>query len=323
MSQMNAVRNKIPNGMKPTRDGFGEALIELGRTNKDIVVLSADLTQSTRASWFKDRYPDRFFGFGVAEQDMFSTAAGFALCGKVAFACTFGVFASGRAWDQIRLSICYMNLNVKIGGSHGGISVGPDGASHQALEEITLMRVLPNMTVIVPCDSVEAKLATIRAAAHPGPVYLRLGREPFPIITNENEPFRIGDALVLRDGDDLTIFACGVMVHEALKAHEELRRQGISARVINLHTIKPIDKEEIIKAAKETRAIVTAEEHTIVGGMGSAVSEVISENYPVPLRIVGVKDRFGESGEAWELMKYFGLNSDGIVNAAQEVLKLK
>lgn len=309
--------------LKPTRDGFGEALIELGRTNGNIVVLSADLTQSTRAGWFKERYPERFFDFGVAEQDMFSTAAGFALCGKVAFACSFGVFASGRAWDQIRLSICYMNLNVKIGGSHGGISVGPDGASHQALEEITLMRVLPNMTVIVPCDSVEAKLATIQAASHPGPVYLRLGREPFPIITNEDEPFRIGDALVLREGHDLTVVACGIMVHEALKAHDELKKEGINARVINLHTIKPIDKEEILKAAKETRAIVTAEEHSIVGGMGSAVSEVVTENYPVPIKMVGVKDRFGESGEALELMKYFGLNSDGIVKAAQEVLKLK
>ena len=300
--------------MKPTRDGFGEALVELGRMNNDVVVLSADLTQSTRASWFKERYPERFFDFGVAEQDMFSTAAGFALCGKIAFACTFGIFASGRAWDQIRLSICYMNLNVKIGGSHGGISVGPDGASHQALEEITLMRVLPNMTVIVPCDVVEAKLATIQAASYPGPVYLRLGREPFPIATDESKPFRIGDAVVLKDGDDLTILACGVMVHEALKAHEELERQGISARVINLHTIKPIDKEEIIRAAKETRAIVTAEEHTVVGGMGSAVSEILSENCPVPIRMVGIKDRFGESGEAWELMGYFGLDFNGIFN---------
>ncbi len=309
--------------LKPTRDGFGEALVELGKTNNNVVVLSADLTQSTRAGWFKEKYPERFFDFGVAEQDMFSTAAGFALCGKVAFACTFGVFASGRAWDQIRLSICYMNLNVKIGGSHGGISVGPDGASHQALEEITLMRVLPNMTVIVPCDCLEAKLATIQAASYPGPVYLRLGREPFPIITNENEPFRIGDALVLREGYDLTIIACGIMVHEALKAHDELKKEGISARVINLHTIKPIDKEEIIRAAKETRAIVTAEEHSIIGGMGSAVSEVVSANYPVPIKMVGIKDRFGESGESLELMKYFGLNSEGIVKASQEALKLK
>lgn len=309
--------------LKPTRDGFGEALVELGGRKSDLVVLSADLTQSTRAGWFKEKYPERFFDFGVAEQDMFSTAAGFALCGKVAFACTFGVFASGRAWDQIRLSICYMNLDVKIGGSHGGISVGPDGASHQALEEIALMRVLPNMTVIVPCDSVEAKLATIQAALHRGPVYLRLGREPFPIITNENEPFRVGDAIVLREGDDLTIFACGIMVHEALEAHDKLKREGISARVINLHTIKPIDKEEIIRAAKETRAIVTAEEHSVIGGMGSAVAEVVSQDYPVAVRMVGVKDRFGESGEARELMKYFGLNSEGIIKAAQEVLKLK
>jgi transketolase len=187
-------------GLKATRDGFGEALVELGKTDKNVIVLSADLTASTRANWFKDKYPERFFDFGVAEQDMFSTAAGFALCGKIPFACTFGVFASGRAWDQARVSICYMNLNVKIAGTHGGISVGPDGASHQALEEVTLMRVLPNMTVIVPCDSNEARRATIAAASYPGPVYLRLGREPFPVITDPGQDFKIGDAFLLRDG---------------------------------------------------------------------------------------------------------------------------
>jgi len=309
--------------LKATRDGFGEALVELGKADNNVIVLSADLTASTRANWFKDKYPDRFFDFGVAEQDMLSTAAGFALCGKIPFACTFGIFASGRAWDQIRVSVCYMNLNVKIAGTHGGISVGPDGASHQALEEVTLMRVLPNMTVIVPCDSDEARRATIAAASHPGPVYLRLGREPFPIITDPNQPFKIGDAFVLREGADLSIIANGVMVHEALKAHDELKKQRITARVINLPTVKPIDKEEIIKAARETGAIVTAEEHTVVGGTGSAVSEVLAENCPVPIKMVGMKDRFGESGEAAELMKYFGLSSEGIVKAASEVLKLK
>ncbi len=309
--------------LKATRDGFGEALVELGKADNNVIVLSADLTASTRANWFKDKYPDRFFDFGVAEQDMLSTAAGFALCGKIPFACTFGIFASGRAWDQIRVSVCYMNLNVKIAGTHGGISVGPDGASHQALEEVTLMRVLPNMTVIVPCDSDEARRATIAAASHPGPVYLRLGREPFPIIMDPNQSFKIGDAFVLREGEDLSIIANGVMVHEALKAHDELKKQHITARVINLPTVKPIDKEEIIKAARETGAIVTAEEHTVVGGMGSAVSEVLAENCPVPIKMVGMKDRFGESGEAVELMKYFGLSAEGIVKSALEVLKIK
>lgn len=309
--------------LKPTRDGFGEALVELGKANNNVVVLSADLTASVRANWFKDKYPERFFNFGVAEQDMMSTAAGFALSGKIPFACTFGIFASGRAWDQIRLSACYMNLNVKIAGTHGGISVGPDGASHQALEEITLMRVLPNMTVIVPCDSEEARLATLAAASYPGPVYLRLGREPFPVITDYKGGYRIGKALRIADGSDVTIIGTGVMVQEALKAQEELKKQGISARLLNLHTVKPIDREEIIKAAKETGAIVTAEEHTVVGGMGSAVSEVLAENCPVPMRMVGMKDRFGESGGALELMKYFGLSAEGIVKAVLEVLKLK
>jgi transketolase len=309
--------------LKPTRDGFGEALVELGKTNEEVVVLSADLTSSVRANWFKDKYPERFFDFGVAEQDMMSTAAGFALCGKIPFAATFGIFASGRAWDQIRLSVCYMNLNVKIVGSHGGISVGPDGASHQALEEITLMRVLPNMTVIVPCDSEEARLATIAAASYKGPVYLRLGREPFPVITGYKGDYKIGKAVTMAEGSDLTIIGTGIMVQEAMKACEELKKQGISARVINLHTVKPIDKDAVVKAAKETGAIVTAEEHTVVGGMGSAVAEVLAENFPVPVRMVGMKDRFGESGEARDLMKYFGLSSEGITAAALEVLKLK
>lgn len=309
--------------LKPTRDGFGEALVELGKINKNVVVLSADLTASVRANWFKDKYPERFFNFGVAEQDMVSTAAGFALSGKVPFACTFGIFASGRAWDQIRLSVCYMNLNVKIAGTHGGISVGPDGASHQALEEITLMRVLPNMTVIVPCDSEEARLATLAAASYTGPVYLRLGREPFPIITDYKDTYKIGKAIRMIEGSDVTIIGTGIMVQEALKAREELKKQGISARLINLHTVKPIDKEEIIKAARETGAIVTAEEHTVVGGMGSAVSEVLAENCPVPMRMVGMKDRFGESGDALELMKYLGFSAEGIVKAVLEVLKLK
>lgn len=309
--------------MIPTRDGFGEALVELGKTNKDIVVLSADLTDSTRAAWFKKQFPDRFFGLGVAEQDMFGTAAGFALMGKIPFACTFGVFASGRAWDQIRVSIAYMNLNVKIAGTHGGISVGPDGATHQALEEIALMRIIPNMTVVVPCDAMEAKRATIDAASLKGPVYLRLGRSGVPAITKKEDYFKIGKANVLKEGKDLTIFACGQMVSEALSAYDTLNKEDIKARVVNLHTPKPIDKDAVIKAAKETGAIVTCEEHTVMGGLGSAVAEVVVQDRPVPMKMVGVKDRFGQSGEPNELFKYFGLTAADIVKAAKDVLAMK
>ena len=309
--------------MSPTRDGFGEGLLKLGKENKDIVVLSADLTDSTRAAWFKKQFPDRFFGLGVAEQDMFGTAAGFALMGKIPFACTFGVFASGRAWDQIRISIAYMNLNVKIGGTHGGISVGPDGATHQALEEIALMRILPNMTVVVPCDSIEAKKATIEAAKIKGPVYIRLGRSAIPVITKEDDVFKIGKANTLRDGKDISIFACGQMVQESILACDILEREGIRARLINLHTPKPIDRDAIIKAARETGAVVTVEEHTVLGGFGSAIAEVIIQNWPVPMKMVGVQDKFGVSGEPDQLFEYFGLTAKHIVKAAKEVLAKK
>ncbi len=309
--------------MAPTRDGFGEALVELGRQNKDIVVLSADLTDSTRAGWFKKEFPERFFGFGVAEQDMFGSASGFALMGKIPFACTFGVFASGRAWDQIRISIAYMNLGVKIGGTHGGISVGGDGATHQALEEIALMRILPNMTVIVPADSLEAKKATIESAKVKGPVYIRLGRNPVPTITKKEDAFKIGKANILREGKDITIFACGQMVYEAILACDMLLKEGIKARLVNLHTPKPIDKDVIIRASRETGALVTVEEHTVHGGFGSAIAEVVIQNYPVPLKMIGVQDKFGVSGEPDELFEYFGLKSKNIVKAAKEALTLK
>jgi len=309
--------------MVPTRDGFGKGLVELGKANKDIVVLSADLTDSTRASWFKKEFPDRFFGLGVAEQDMIGTAAGFALEGKVPFACTFGVFASGRAWDQVRVSVAYMNLNVKIVGTHGGISVGPDGATHQALEEIALMRILPNMTVIVPCDAVEARKATIEAAKVRGPVYLRLGRSGMPVITKESDYFGIGKANTIREGRDLTIFACGQMVYEAMLACDALAKEGIKARLVNMHTPKPIDRDAIIKAAMETGAIVTCEEHTVLGGFGSAIAEVVVENCPVPIKMVGIRDRFGVSGESDELFRHFGLTSGDIVKAAHEAIKMK
>jgi transketolase len=309
--------------LKPTRDGFGEGLVEVGRQNKDVVVLSADLTDSTRAGWFKREFPERFFSFGVAEQDMFSTAAGMSMMGKIPFACTFGVFAAGRAWNQLSISVCYMNLNIKIVGTHGGISVGPDGATHQALEEIALMRVLPHMTLIVPCDAVEAKKATILAAEHRGPVYLRFTRNAVPIITKESDKFEIGKANILRKGKDLTFIACGTMVNKALEAAVLLEKEGINAQVINMHTIKPLDKETIIRAAKGTQAIITCEEHTVLGGLGGAVSEILSQTYPVPVRIIGTQDRFGESGEPDELFKLFKLTPKDLAKTAREMVSNK
>ncbi len=310
--------------MSATRDGFGKGLVELGKINKDVVVMCADLTDSTRAGWFKEQFPQRFFSFGIAEQDMFGAAAGMALMGKIPFACTFGVFASGRAWDQVRVSIAYMNLNVKIIGTHGGISVGEDGATHQAIEEIALMRIIPNMTVIVPADALEAKRATIQAATDvKGPVYIRLGRSNAPVFTREEETFTIGKANTLREGTDLSIIACGAMVYEGLLACDQLLKEGIRARLINLHTPKPLDTEAILKAARETGAIVTAEEHLLAGGMGSAVAECVSQGYPVPIRMVGIHDRFGESGKAGELFKAFHLTAADIVAAAKEALKAK
>ena len=309
--------------MIPTRNGFGEGIVELGKANKDIVVLCADLTDSTRAGWFRKEFPDRFFGFGVAEQDMYGAAAGLSLVGKIPFACTFGVFASGRAWDQIRISIAYMNLDVKIIGTHGGISVGPDGATHQAIEEISLMRILPNMTILVPADAIEAKKATIAAAKHKGPVYIRLGRNPAPLVTDKVDPFIIGKANVLREGGDVTIIACGHTIIESRKAADVLKKEGIDARLINLHTPKPIDKETVMKAAEDTGALVTVEEHLQAGGMGSAVSEILSQARPVPIKMVAIKDRFGESGEPLELLKKFNLMTEDIVSAVHDVLKLK
>ncbi len=309
--------------LKPTRDGAGRAMLDLGRKNKNVVVLCADLSDSTRAGWFKKEFPERFISFGVSEQDMFASAAGFALSGKIPFACTFGVFASGRAWDQIRVSVAYMNANVKIIGTHGGVTVGEDGATHQALDEVALMRILPNMTVVVPCDAIEAYKATIRAAELPGPVYIRLGRNPAPIMTGENDPFRIGKAILCEDGKDLTIIACGHSLYEAKSAGKILKKEGISARIINLHTPKPLDKDLILKAAIQTGAFVTVEEHTIFGGMGSAVCEFVSQKHPVPVKMIGINDTFGESGSPLELLKRFNLTTGDVVKAARKVLKMK
>jgi transketolase len=307
----------------PTRDGYGHGLLELCEKNPQVLVLDADLAKSTRTVWVRDKFPERFIDMGISEQDMLGTAGGLSLGGKIPFVSTYGVFVAGRAWDQIRTTICYGELNVKIGGAHGGISVGPDGATHQSLEEIPLMRVLPNMTVIAPADHIETKKATLWSAEHIGPVYMRFGREAVPVITTEKTPFKVGKAEVYRQGKDCAIVACGTLVWLALLAADELEKEGIECRVINNHTIKPIDKATLAKAAKECGCMVTAEEHSIFGGLGGAVAEVICQECPVPLRIIGIEDRFGESGEPWELMEKFGMSKDNIKKKVKEVLKMK
>lgn len=308
---------------KDTREGFGKGLLALGEKNPRVVALTADLTTSTRANLFRDKFPDRFFQFGVAEQNMMNIAAGMSLCGYIPYVCTYGVFSAGRCWEQLRLSVCYQDCNVKIEGAHSGLLVGPDGATHQALEDIGLTRIIPNLKVIVPCDSREAYKATLASADIPGPVYIRVGREKVPVITDAKTPFILGKASILRQGKDVAIIACGVEVCESLLAAEELKEEGVDVCVVNLHTIKPVDKETIIKVAKATGAIVTAEEHQLNCGLGSLVSEVLCQNYPVPVEMVGIKDRFGESGQPWDLMKEFGLMHDEIVEAIKRVLKRK
>ncbi|MGB9880229.1 MAG: transketolase family protein [Anaerolineae bacterium] len=308
---------------KATRDGYGDALVEMGAQDERIVVLGADLTDSTRALWFAQKYPDRFFDFGIAEQNMLNAAAGLAMVGKIPWVSTYGVFVAGRAWDQIRTTTCYSNLNVKIGGAHGGISVGPDGATHQALEDVATMRVLPNMTVIVPADYYETKKAVIWACKHVGPVYVRFGREPVPIVTKPEDPFIMGKANLINEGTDVTIINNGPILWECMKAVQMLKEKGISARLLNMHTVKPIDREAIAKAARETGAIVTVEEHQVMGGFGSAVAEVVVQTYPVPMRFIGIQDRFGESGTPEELFEEFGLTAKHIVAAVEDVVKAK
>ena len=327
MEKLNPKMNLVPNLKDvekiPSRDGFGHGLVEAGKKNKNVVSLCCDLTDSTRASWFKKEFPKRFIEVGVAEQNMMGIAAGLSFTGKIPFISSYAVFNPGRNWDQLRVSVCYSNANVKIEGAHAGISVGPDGATHQALEDIAITRCLPNLTVIVPSDAIEAQKATVAACLIKGPVYLRYGREKVPVITTKKTPFKIGKAYVYREGKDVAVVACGILVYEALIAAEKLQSEGISVMVINNPTIKPIDKETLIKAAKKTKAVVTAEEHQIHGGLGSAVSEVLSQNCPVPMRIVGVKDRFGESGKPEELLKKFGCTSEAIIKSIKEVLKMR
>lgn len=301
------------------RDIYGKTLVELGRINKDIVVLDADLSSSTRTAIFAKEFPERFFNFGVAEQNVMAAAAGLASCGKTVFASTFAIFATGRAWDQVRNSVAYGNFNVKIVATHAGVSVGPDGASHQALEDIALMRVIPNMQIIVPCDGPQTAEAVLAAAENKGPFYIRLGRPKVATIENKGV-FRLGKAQVLAEGSDVTIIACGIMTAEALSAAAALAAKGIKARVINMHTIRPIDSEVILRAAAETSGIVVCEEHAVIGGLASSVDEIVAENRPAKVIRIGVRNRFGQSGEPAQLMQEYNLTSLDIEKAALSIL---
>ncbi|MBE6081471.1 transketolase family protein [Acidilutibacter cellobiosedens] len=303
-----------------TRDAYGEALKELGKLNKNIVVLDADLSKSTKTIVFKEEFPERFFDVGISEQNLMGIAAGLSTCGKIPFASTFAMFATGRAYEIIRNSICYPKLNVKIAATHAGLTVGEDGATHQAIEDLSLMRSIPNMVVLNPADGVEARQCIFKAAEHKGPVYIRLGRSKVPTIFDDSYKFEIGKGVELKKGKDVTIIATGIMVEKALKAGEMLEKEGISTRIIDISTIKPIDKDIIIKAAKETKKIITAEEHSIIGGLGSAVAEVLSENYPVLLSRIGVEDTFGESGTVDDVLEKYGFTAENIYNRVKKII---
>ncbi len=321
----NLVKNLLSKDIKkvPTRNGYGEGLVELGKKDPNVVVLCADITDSTRSGMFRDAFPERFIETGIAEQNMMGLAAGLALAGKIPFVSTYAVFCPGNNWSQMRVCVGQNDANVKITGAHAGVSVGPDGMSHQALEDIAITRCLPGMIVLAPCDSIETKKATLAAAKYKGPVYLRFAREATPVFTTNNTPFAIGKAETFRDGKDVTIIACGPLVYNSLVAAEKLAKKRIDVGVINNHTIKPMDEKTIIRAAKETGAVVTVEEHQVMGGMGSAVAEVLAKNRPVPIEMVGVQDRWGESGEPDELIEHFGLGVGSIIKAVEKVVKRK
>jgi len=308
----------------PTRDGFGKGLVDAGEHDDRVVVLCADLAESTRSHWFKEKFPERYIELGVAEQNMATIAAGLANYGKIPFITSYAVFSPGRNNEQIRTTISLNNLPVKICGAHAGISVGPDGATHQALEDIALMRVQPRMTVVVPCDAIEARKATNSSVlCCDGPVYLRFGREKSPVFTTEKTPFEIGKAVIFREGKDVTIIGCGMLLYNALIAAEELSKEGIEATVINSHTVKPLDVSTIVNSVKETKAVVTVEEHQVAGGLGSAVAEALSQHFPAPQEFIGVHDRFGESGEPDELVEAFGMGMKDIKAAVLRVIKRK
>ncbi len=303
-----------------TREAYGAALKELGRTDPDVVALDADLAGSTKSAMFGNEHPDRFFDMGIAEADMIGTAAGLAACGKKPFASSFSVFVTGRAFEQIRNSVCNAGLNVKVVGSHAGPSCGEDGSSHQAVEDIAIMRSLPNMTVVVPADDVEAYSATLALAQYEGPAYLRVARLASPTIHEEGHVFELGKGEVLREGDDVTIVACGMMVPRALQAADELSQEGISAQVVNMATIKPVDGDLLVECAQHTGRVITIEEGTVVGGLGTAVAEVLSERYPVPVRRIGMPDVFGTSGPGDKLLDHFRLNAEHIIEVAHELV---
>lgn len=300
---------------KATRQSYGEALVALGEKNPNVVVLDADLAGATKTDLFKKAFPNRFFDMGIAEQDMISTAAGLASCGKIPYASTFAVFAAGRAYDQIRSSVCYPKNNVKICATHSGITVGEDGATHQMLEDISLMRTMPNMKVFCPSDDVQTKWLIEEIAKFNGPAYVRLCRLATPVIYDGNQTFEIGKGIQIGEGTEATVFATGVVVAEAIKAQEKLKQQGVAIRVVDMHTIKPIDREIIMKCAKETKKLISIEDHSIIGGLGSAISEVLTEEYPVKLIRMGIHDTFGKSGKAEELMKYYQITAEDIVKA--------
>lgn len=314
----------INRGNKATKAGFGEGLLEAGLASDKVVAIGADITASVGADLFAKQFPERFYSLGIAEQNCVGVAAGLALSGKIPVFATYGVFSALRTTDQIRVSLCYNNVHAIIGGAHAGVSVGPDGATHQALEDIAIMRVLPNMTVLSPCDATQTRLAILAAVEQcKGPVYLRFGREAMPDFTSPTQEFIIGKAQLLKEGRDLSILATGHLVWEALQAAALLAAEGISARVLNIHTIKPLDAEAVIAAAVETGAVVTAEEHQVAGGLGSAVAEVLVNHCPVTMEFVGMQDHFGESGRPLELMEKFGLTADGIIGKCRDVLARK
>ena len=298
---------------KATRQSYGEALLELGKENKDVVVLDADLAGATKTELFAKEFPDRFFDIGIAEADMMGTAAGLSTCRKIPYVSTFAMFAAGRSYDQIRNSICYPNLNVKICATHAGITVGEDGATHQMIEDLSLMRTIPNMTVLSPSDDTQTKWMIKEINKINGPVYVRLARLTTEVIYDENQKFEIGKAIMHGEGTDGTVFATGVTMQEALKAQKELKEKGINIRVVDMFSIKPIDREIVVKCAKETKKLVSVEDHNVIGGLGSAISEVLTDEYPTKLIRLGIKDVFGRSGKAEELMKYYGIIADNII----------
>lgn len=307
----------------PTRNGYGDALVELGGQNPNIVVLTGDLAESTRAQLFQAIFPDRFIECGVAEQNMMSVAAGLALAGKVPFVSSYAVFVPGRNWDQLRVSVCYTKANVKIAGAHAGISVGPDGATHQALEDLAITRVLPNLVVIVPCDYEETRKCTLAIAKHVGPCYFRFAREKTPVITTAETPFEIGKNYVCRPGKDVTIAACGPLLYEALLAAESLEKEGLEAEVLNCHTLKPFDEKTLIASVEKTGACVTVEEHQVIGGLYGAVCETLARALPVPVEAIGMPDHFGESGEPDELLAKYGMKAQHIIDAVKKVINRK